>query len=126
MVAAGVLAGFFCTTTIIHFLNHSLKSGNKKDILMRPPLPSKTLEYSYNHGKSNQRIQHQTTRQAGMATFCKLQRSAADLEILSAARFSAAGVLALQHFAAAALRFTAAALRCRAKKHKRCSAALQR
>ncbi len=50
-----------------------------------------------------------------------LNCSAADLEILSAARFSAAGVLVLQRFAAAALRFTAAALRCSAKKHKRCS-----
>jgi hypothetical protein len=43
-----------------------------------------------------------------------LQRNAADLEILSAACFSAAGVLALQRFAAAALRYSA-------KKHKRCS-----
>ncbi len=55
-----------------------------------------------------------------------LQRSAADFEIFSAARFSAAGMLALERFAAAVLRFTAAALRCSANKHKRCSAALQR
>jgi hypothetical protein len=75
-----------------------------------------------------------------------LQLSAAALKILSAARFSAAGVLALQRFATAALRFATAALRfaaaalrfataalrfaaaalpCSAEKHKRCSAALQ-
>jgi hypothetical protein len=52
-------------------------------------------------------------------------------EIFSAARFSAAcfsaaGVLALQRFTAAALCFAAAELRCRAKKHKRCSGKAQR
>jgi hypothetical protein len=51
----------------------------------------------------------------GWALFSKC--CAADYEIISAARFSAAGVVALQRFATAALRFTAAAL----KKHKRCS-----
>jgi hypothetical protein len=50
-----------------------------------------------------------------MGTFFKvqrfaLQRSAADFEIRSAARFSAAGVLALQRFPAAVLKNTSAAL----------------
>ncbi len=61
---------------------------------------------------------------SGMGIFFKVQRCplrAAGFEILSAARFSAAGVLALLRFAAAALRFAAAVLKNTCAAAQRCS-----